>query len=69
MTTATPTGASANYVFVDEEPGIVRVYDSLGELDPATFEDAVRCVRQFRAEQFAQAQAQRLGCEWGTNYG
>ena len=61
--------ASENYIRVDEDDmdKVIRVYDSDGEVF-REFEGP-RSERRYAAEVFAAAEAKRLGCEWGSNYG
>ncbi len=61
--------AAVNYIRVDEDDmdKVVRVYDSDGEVFKEF--EGPRSERRYAAEVFAAAEAKRLGCEWGSNYG
>lgn len=57
-----------NHIHVEEAPGIVRVFDSLGVIEPGSFEQESWASRRNDAEAYAAAEAKRLGCDWGANY-
>lgn len=61
---------AVNYVFCDDggPEKVVRVYDSLDEIEAKEFDNPERAVRRAEAERYAKAEAGRLRCRWGCNY-
>ena len=59
----------ANYIFVDEEFDVVRVYDNDDVIDHKVFDAEEKTDRRAQAEAYAKQQAAKLQCDWGTNYG
>lgn len=60
--------ADSNYVFVDEDFDVIRVYDNHGEVATREFTVGNQATRRANAEMYAEHLALQLECEWGTNY-